>query len=970
MDLSTDTDAMTGQSRGSLAARVTRAPVPYDPEAAREACEALDSTLRSGPVGDLIAGTGGSAPYLARLIARHADWLGEVATQAPEAATEAILDDLAAEAREADRAGLASLLRRAKSRAALLIALADLGGVWALGEVTRALTALADACVAVAVRWLLAEELRRGRLPGLGEADLETGAGYCVLAMGKQGAGELNYSSDIDLICLFDQDRFEPSDYADVKARFIKVTRALVGLLSDQTAEGYVFRTDLRLRPAPSTTPVCMAMEAAERYYESVGRTWERAAHIKARPVAGDLAAGQAYLERLTPFVWRRYLDFAAIEDTHAMLRKIREKKGRFSPGTLPGYDIKLGPGGIREIEFFAQTRQLIMGGREPRLRVPTTLGALEALVETGHLSRETAEGLGADYAAHRMLEHRLQMIDDAQTQVIPKSESVRARIAALSGSADRAAWEAEIAERLARVYATSEAFFGADAGETAEKGPAPEATPESLAEAGFRRTEDAARIIARWRDGEIPATRSRRAQRLFASLQPRILRKLARPRSPREAIAEFDRFLTGLPAGVQVFSLFKANPHLLELIVDICAMAPKLAGHLGREPQTLEALLGPEFFAPLPGKAALVRDLEAWLAESGDYEDALNTVRRWAREQRFRAGVQVLRAMADEAEAGAVFSAIAEACLAALLPRVIDEFARRHGPPPGNGLAIIAMGKLGSREMTAGSDLDLIIVYDAGEAEQSEGRRPLAPAAYYPRLTQSLLSALTAPTAEGRLYEVDMRLRPSGRQGPVAVSLSAFERYQAERAWVWEHLALTRARVVAGAEGPSAAVREAIRTALAARAGDAEIPAAAAEMRLKLVEAHRGERDNPWAFKHTTGGLMQIELALQTGVLYHGLQGARGGAAALPRLVEAGWLRADDAETLGRAMELMQRLQQIERVALDHPFDPERAGVALRKTLCQATGFADFTALQAGLRDAQTEAEAVVERLMKPDSN
>ncbi|GMG82527.1 [glutamate--ammonia-ligase] adenylyltransferase [Paralimibaculum aggregatum] len=949
----------------SLESRLSRAPVAHDRERADALMAGLPAALAAGPLGELLHGTAGSAPYLARLTEHHAAWLEAAVAQAPEDALDDLLATLAAEVAEAgEEKAVSSALRLAKSRAALLIALADLGGAWCTLETTGALTRLAEGCLSGATGWLLAEALRRKRLPGIAEEDLATGAGYAVIAMGKLGAGELNYSSDIDLICLFDEGRFDPADYAEAKAGFIRVTRGLVRLMADQTAEGYVFRTDLRLRPAPSTTPVCMAMEPAERYYESLGRTWERAAHIKARTVAGDIAAGQGYLQRLAPFVWRKHLDFAAIEDTHDMLRKIREKKGKFTPAGLPGHDLKLGPGGIREIEFFAQTRQLIGGGRHPEIRSPRTLEALAALAALGWVERGTAATLSADYTAHRDLEHRLQMVEDAQTQIIPQTAEARARVAALAGWDDLAAWERDVADRLARVHRATEAFFGPGRPPRKAEAQPFEITAEWLAAQGFERPEDACRRIERWRSGSLPATRSQRSRRLYAGLEPRLIAELARAGRPDEAIAEFDRFLSGLPAGVQVFSLFSANPHLLDLIVGTCALAPKLAAHLGSEPKALDALLTPDFFEPLPGTEALTADLEDWVAREADYEGRLDAARRWARETRFRAGLQVLKGKASAEEAGAAFSAIAEACLAVLLPRVIDDFASRHGPPPGVGLAVIAMGKLGSGEMTAGSDLDLIIVYDAGDATASEGRRPLSPSVYYPRLTQALVAALTAPTAEGRLYEVDMRLRPSGRQGPVAVSLAAFESYQREKAWVWEHMALTRARVVTGEPGLGARVEAVIAAALESRAGAPEVLAEAREMRVRLLEAHAKERARPWSLKHTAGGLMEIEFLAQTGALLRGLAGTRRVTEVLPALGAAGWISAAEADELARAHALQSHIQQIERVALETPFDGATAGAGLKAAVAAATGFEDFAALEAALGAAQAGAAAVVERI------
>jgi len=951
---------------GTLTSRISAAPIPFDRDRADAVLAGLASELRSGAIGDLLRGTAGSSTYLGRLIERHGVWLAEIAGEAPEQSMRDLLAGLRTATIDAtDSRALGAQLRQIKSRAALVIALADLGGGWDLTEVTAALTDLADGALQATSGWLLRAEIAKGRLPGMSEADLAGGAGYVVLAMGKHGARELNYSSDIDLICLFDQDRFDPANFADAKARYIHVTKQIVRLLSETTGEGYVFRTDLRLRPSPSTTPVCMAMEAAERYYESVGRTWERAAHIKARPAAGDLAAGAAYLDRLTPFVWRRYLDFAAIEDTHEMLRKIRAQKGRFTPGAIPGHDIKLGPGGIREIEFFAQTRQLICGGREPGLRVPRTLEALDALAGAGWIGPETAQLLATDYTAHRTLEHRLQMMEDAQTHIFPKSVEARSRLAALCGWPDRDAFERDVAERLAQVHATAEEFFTPGSEGRANK--PVEIGAEQFAEAGFQRPADAVRLLERWRGANLPAIRSTRARTLFKGLEPLIVAKLARAGSPDEAMAQFDRFLSGLPGGVQVFSLFTANPHLLDLIVEICAAAPRLAAHLGRQPQALDALLDRAFFDPLPDAATLTGELETWLQGESDYEAVLDSVRRWALEQTFRAGVQVLRAVGGPAEAGLAFSAIADAALTVLYPRVIEEFARRHGPPPGRGMAVIAMGKLGSNEMTAGSDLDLITIYDADGAETSEGPKPLPPTTYFPRLTQALVGALTAPTAEGRLYEVDMRLRPSGRQGPVALSLAAFGNYQTEQAWVWEHLALTRARVVTGNPSLAIDVEQTIRTALSRRKGDPDVLAQAREMRGKLLDAHARDRQNPWSLKHAAGGLMEIEFLAQTGVLLHGLT-CRAASEALTALADCGWISAGEATALSEALALMQRLKQIERVALETPVDPETAGEGLRRAMTRACGAADFAALEARLLILQARAARVCARVFDSD--
>ena len=951
------------QGAGPLLGRIARVPLAFDPQRAEAAMDRLDPSLRTGPVRDLLLGAAGSSPYLARLIERHAEWLADAATKSPEAVFQDVLTAMSAQTAEAGATTqVLPILRRAKSRAALLIALADLCGAWNLEQVTGALTRLADDAVETAARWLLAQEIARGKLPGMTEDDLAGGAGYVLLAMGKMGARELNYSSDIDLIALFDDDRFEGADVLEARARYIHVTRQMVKFLSENTGDGYVFRTDLRLRPSPSTTPVCMAIDAAERYYESIGRTWERAAHIKARAL-GDKAAGETYLKTLVPFIWRRSLDFAAIEDTHEMLRKIRAQKARFTPGALPGHDLKLGPGGIREIEFFAQTRQLIMGGRDPALRASTSKGALQALCDKGWITGQVREALSADYTTLRTVEHRLQMMEDAQTHSFPKTEEGRARLAALCGETDQGRFETGLSALLARVHDTCEEFFTPSAPpEEVASTDAP--TEEALAEAGFERPADAARQIERWHQGGIAATRGERGRLLFRQLEPQIVSRLGGAASPDQALSHFDSFLSGLPAGVQVFSLFAANPPLLDLIVEICAAAPKLAAYLGRHPQTLDALVERDFWEPLPAVEALREDLATRLAQAGDYEQVLDTSRRWAREHWFRAGVHVLRNISDAEEAGRAFTAIAEASISALLPHVIDDFSQRHGAPPGVGMAVVAMGKLGSAEMTAASDLDLITVYDGDGVEASEGRRPLATGTYYPRLMQNLVSALTAPTAEGALYEVDMRLRPSGRQGPVAVSIASFENYQLNEAWVWEHMALTRARAVAGPGALCTKIEEIAGAALQKRKGDDAVMPEAREMRARLIEANAAERDNPWSLKHAAGGLMEIEFLAQTGVLLNGLTGKRRAADALPALAGLGWLDKEQTNQLARAAELLLGLQQIERVAVDGALDPDAAGSELRQAMARAGGAADFDELARALSELQTCSAKICEKL------
>jgi len=941
-----------GTRHDALADRILRAPRPHDAAQLPAVRDRFGG--QPEPVRALLEGAAGCSAFLAGLIAREADWLEAALEVPPETAMAGILAEMPADGSGA----LADSLRIARRRAALLIALADLGGAWGLDRVTASLTALADRAVQLGLVALVAEETARGKLPGVEPEDAAEAAGMFVLAMGKMGAFELNYSSDIDLIVLFDETRHHPEDYAELRRGFIRVTQRLVKLLGEVTAEGYVFRVDLRLRPDPSATPVCIATEPAEHYYESLGRTWERAAYIKARVCAGAVAAGEAFLARLRPFVWRRHLDFWAIEDAQAMRLRIRAHKGLAGPLAVPGHDLKLGQGGIREIEFFTQTRQLIVGGRDEGLRQRATLPALAALADKGWVDHEAAATLSAAYVAHRELEHRLQMLEDAQTQRLPDSAAGLARLADFCGAASVDRFTNDLRERLETVTALTEPFFAHDATARPREAPAPEAIFADPAAARER--------MAAWR--RLPAFRTERARAIFRRLEPELLHRIAETASPDAALASLDAFLARLPSGVQLFALMQAHPPLLDLLVDICGIAPELARHLGSNPGVLDAVISQDFYRPLRGASELRAELAERLARIDDYEAALDAARVWMKERHFRIGVHLLRGIAEPEAAAVAYSAVADAVLAALWPIVTAEFAERHGPPPGKGAAVVALGKLGSREMTSTSDLDLIVIYDADGAEASTGRRPLATTAYYARLTQALIAALTSPTAQGILYKVDMRLRPSGQQGPLATSLAAFRRYQAEDAWTWEHLALTRARVVAGPPDLAAEATAAIAEVLARPHDPARVCADADDMRRRLAEAHESAAADPWEVKLGPGRMMDIELLAQAGALIHGLSGLRRPRQMLRQLGRLGWIDRPDAALLAAAHERLATLQQIGRLASDHTIDPADGGDGLVRLVLAATAEPDLDALRRRLAADATRAAAIIaDRLAHP---
>ncbi len=913
-----------------FSSRLTRQPLIHD----RAAAQDIAATFADMPpeVRDLLASTASCSPFLKGLMRHEGDWLRAALSIPPEQALDQIMADIAPLALDQLPGGL----RRAKRRVALLTALADLGGVWRLEEVTAALTHLADTAVDLSIKALVADEIRRGKLPGATPDDASTGAGMVALAMGKMGAGELNYSSDIDLVCLFDETRYG-TDAPEARTAFIRVTRKMAAMLNDPTGEGYVFRTDLRLRPDAAVTPVCLSMAAAEAYYESEGRTWERAAYIKARPCGGDLAAGQRFLQMLTPFVWRKHLDFAAIQDAHDMRLRIREHRKLNGPLTVEGHNMKLGLGGIREIEFFTQTRQLIAGGRDAALRNRTTVGGLAALAQQGWIPPEVAAELTALYRTHREVEHRLQMVNDAQTHDMPGTPEDVARIAAFCGQ-DEATFRAGLLDRLRRTDALAEGFFS-----------------PAAAEDGPELSDSARAIVAGW-DG-YACLKSDRAQAIFRRLKPALLKRLTRAAHPDEALVALDGFLSGLPAGVQVFALFEANPALIDLIVDIASTSPELARYLSRNASVLDGVIGGSFFAPWPGMQTLAEALTTRLAEVPDYEKKLDAARRWMKEWHFRIGVHHLRGLVDAFEAAKSYADLAEAVIVAIWPVVSADFARKHGPAPGRGAVVVGMGSLGAARLNAASDLDLIVIYDADGVETSDGPRPLATRPYYARLTQAMVTALTAQMPEGRLYEVDMRLRPSGRQGPVATSLQSFTSYQQDEAWTWEHLALTRARVLAGPADLAGQVEDFRRRLLPAKGRGPSVRQDVADMRarLQLAKPAKGALEA----KNGPGRLMDIELTAQMCALLAGSP-ARGVERQLAAGAKAN-LSDSDMQALLDAYRLLWRLQAGTRLLTDRVADLAALGEGGRAFLLRETGAADAEALETQVEMVTALAEQVI---------
>ncbi len=983
-------------------------PAPADPERARIGLERWLSAAKNTAderlgkvsrdafenpfVNRFLSGVFGNSPYLARLAARQPEAMLETLENGPDAAFEATIADIGHYRTQPEKSGdPGRFLRIAKNRVALITALADISGAWNLDGVTGALSRFAEAALSLATAHLLRRAAADGVIELADEDAPERDSGLIVLGLGKLGGRELNYSSDVDLIVLFDAGRIRAGDPDALQSRMARLARGLVRLMGERTADGYVFRMDLRLRPDPSAMPPAISVRAAETYYESLGQNWERAAMIKARPVAGDREAGGEFLDRLKPFIWRKNLDFAAIRDIHSIKRQINAHRGG-GKIALNGHNIKLGRGGIREIEFFAQTQQLIWGGREPSLRTPGTVQTLHALAERSLIKPEAARDLIGAYEYLRRTEHRLQMVNDEQTHSLPVDDAAINAFALFMGY-DRRGGSAVFTDNILGHMRTVERHYaklfekspdlglpensdgpGAVSGNLVFTGgePDPE-TLHTLEGLGFTNADTVDTAIRGWHRGRYRAVRSTRARELLTELMPAILKTLGAAPDPDEAFIKFDEFLSRLPSGVQLFSMFHANPRLLVLLVKIIGLAPRLSEHLSRRAQILESVLEPGFFDPPAATKTLAfeltEDLNRALERASNPEDVLDAARRWTADRQFRTGVQILLGHVTPARASWELSAIAEATISGLLPRVKAEFEAKHGRIPGPGMAVLAMGKLGGREMTPRSDLDLIFVYatDSDDA-RSDGRRPLAAAAYHARLGRRLINALCAQTTEGSLYEVDMRLRPSGKAGPIASSLEAFIRYHEQSAWTWEHLALTRARIITGSGKLRKEIAAVIRKTLT-RARDAGgLLADVAHMRNRMAAEHPAQ--SIWEVKHLRGGLVDVEFITQYLQLRHAHEHpgilSQNTWMALSRLGRAGILEQQEAAGLIDALTLWQGLQIVLRLTVKGAIggDEDLEAPALRRVLAKAAGLddkaqVDFDALKAKIK---TTAEAVNE--------
>ena len=867
---------------------------------------------------------------------------------------------------------LMAALRLAKSEAHFLIALSDLAGIYGGEKTTSRVSRLAIAATQAVVRFLLRDAARAGKLALKDAAEPEKGSGWIFLGMGKLGAGELNYSSDIDMIVLFDPWAGVLADVHEGVETFSRLTRRLVRIMQDRTAQGYVFRTDLRLRPDPGSTPLAIPLEAALQYYEGRGQNWERAALIKALPIAGDIEAGNRFLKELAPFIWRKYLDYAAIADVHSIKRQIHAHKGHGEVAVL-GHNVKLGRGGIREIEFFVQTQQLIAGGREPELRGRETVAMLWKLVEKGWIEKSAAEALTREYWFLRDVEHRIQMVSDEQNHSLPDNNQELLRIARLSGfksSADfslrlRASFQTVEKHYAALFEAAPELSTGLGnlvfTGDNDDPG-----TIETLTSLGFTRPSDMCRIIRTWHFGRYKATQSAEARERLTELTPSLLRAFGSTKTPDETLLHFDGFLRGLPSGIQLFSLLNSNPALLDLLVRIMGAAPRLSEIITRKPHVFDGLLDPAIYRDIPTLPYLRERLDAFMEGNFGYEEKLDRLRIFGSEQKFLIGVRMLTGALPPVSAGHALSDLADLLLARTFDLVHSEFALRYGRIAGGETVLLGLGKLGSRELTAGSDIDLILLYDhPDDVGESDGEKPLFPAQYYSRLTQRLIAAVSAPTAEGVLYELDLRLRPSGNKGPVATRLTAFEKYQADEAWTWEHLAMTRGRVVTGDTAMTVRVNAALKLILSSTRDAAKVAKNVTEMR-SLIEKEKPPKGK-YDFKLMPGGLIDLEFIAQSAAITGGFNGPRSTSTqAILTSLNDSRLTPEQREILISAHRLFSSMTQILRVCLNNDLGDDELSETLLEIMCRAADMPDEVTFAAHVKNTAGQVRTIFNLLFR----
>ncbi len=895
----------------------------------------------------------GSSPFLTNIISRDPDLVHDLFIGRKINLRRSEADMLAALRSTVAGAGYADifpLLRRFKHAEVLRIAARDLNGLAPLEEVTEELSSLAAASLQVAYessRWYLAAEhgIPLMRTPtGLREAELT------ILGMGKFGGRELNFSSDIDLIFVHASDQGETTGVGDgtggLKGRipihtfFVKQAELIARAISQVTGDGFVFRVDMGLRPEGKSGEMSISLRSAEVYYESWGQSWERAAMLKARPVAGALQLGEQLLRSIEPFVYRKYLDYNLIEDMMAMKKKIdaslvREREGE--------YNIKLGRGGIREIEFFIQALQLVYAGKNPALRERNSLKSLKKLAEARIITEEDGNALSEAYRFLRTVEHRIQVVQERQTHALPRKDDEMLALARRTGYLRTNGCERFRAELEAQRSSVSKIYGGLFLARDErlrsdvrpetyiffDQAADPELIKDMLAEQRFEDPDAAYEHLLTLRDGPPRAHFTERSQRILTKIGPLLLQEIFGSPDPDMALAHLDRFLCTVSSRTPFFSLLAENREIAKVLVSLFGMSEFLSKIFIGHPELLDSMVGRGYAAYYKSKETMVSDLAALLERADDFEEQLDVLRRYRHEEFLRIGMNDIYGKVRQTEIAAQLTSLAEVCLDAAY-RLSREQLDRYGRPTwkdGDGklheaeMAIVGMGKLGGGELNYHSDLDIIYIYD--HKGFTDGEKQVTNHEYFAKLGQKIISILTTQTREGYVYKLDTRLRPSGNAGPLVTSLESFAAYHRDEAQIWERQALTKARVVVGGDELRRGCEKIIRHTVYDFSTDEAARAEIHRLRMRMENELAKESAGIYNIKTGRGGMVDVEFIVQYLQLKYGRNMPEvrvvNTLEALTALGEAGILAEDEVADLSNGYRFLRRLENRLRIIHDY---------------------------------------------------
>jgi glutamate-ammonia-ligase adenylyltransferase len=852
---------------------------------------------------------------------RHPTWLPELEAEGRLAKHDPPSTETLAV--EIERHGLDPGLRRFRNREMLCLTWREIAGVATLEETLGDLTLLAELCLEAAVTHHHAALAERFGTPR-GEDGAEQS--LVVLGLGKLGGGELNLSSDIDLIlCYPSAGHCDGRRGLANETFFLRLARAVIASLSERTGDGFCFRVDTRLRPFGESGPLVCSFKALEQYYQREGRDWERYALVKARPVAGDRDAGYALLHTLRPFVYRRYIDFGAVEALREMLDAIQADAARLDRSD----DVKRGPGGIREVEFSVQCVQLLRGGREPALQTPSLLEALAAIESLELFPPERVAALREAYGVLRRVENAIQALHDQQTHSLPGGEDLD-RVVKIMGQPDR--------EHLAELLGDTRQTVTRSLEESFPRPPVSNDQPSW--DITLERTGNEAWRALLQRIRRIGL--SRRGHQRLDAFMTLLLQRLAS--SPREEEVEEDlrALILAISRRSAYLALLVQNPRALERMLELFSRSAWVARTVIRHPALLDELIDPALGRILPNRAELA-DSARRLARPDDEEAAINNLNTLKLAQSLRIAAAEIEGVLSSTDAEARLTELAEVMMERCLELARQAIAARHGQLPSEGLAVIGYGSLGGGDISYASDLDLVFLYPDG-AESSDGPRPLPAETWYTRCVRRLLALATTVTPAGRLYEIDTRLRPNGRAGMLVSPLGAFSRYQQDKAWVWEWQALTRARPVAGDAGTASSF-ESVRCEVLAQPKDVqtlreEVPA----MRRRMRDQLQGD-----VFKHGPGGLLDIDFLAQLGILECApanpdLRRPTSTREQLRALAAHGWIEERDAADLVETHAALTRARHLHALLRDDAWSRAAATPDTRRAqaICRRHGLLD----------------------------